>query len=141
MIPVIANHKFLPQLLGLDYLQICCMSYFSLNPLMLTTAKSSLTIFDEIFLPKAELVKYLMEKCLKEHHQQLPFKYFVKSFSIPKLLSKVSKIKTTISEGLSRINGLMYKNSFPDKIKTVLLSFLDEEKNGYVARDQLLYAL
>ena len=46
--------------------------------------------FDEIFLLKAWLAKYLKEKCWSEHYQQLSFKYLVKSFSIQKLLSKVS---------------------------------------------------
>ena len=46
--------------------------------------------FDEILLAKAKLRKYLKEKCYSELHQQLSFKYFMKSYLIPKLLSKVS---------------------------------------------------
>ena len=46
--------------------------------------------FDEILQANAQLGKYLKEKCLSEHFQQLSFKYLVKSFSIPKLLWKVS---------------------------------------------------
>ena len=34
--------------------------------------------FDEIFQVLAQLAKYLKEKCLSEHYQQLSFKYFVK---------------------------------------------------------------
>ena len=32
------------------------------------------------------LENYLKEECLSENYQQLSFKYFVKVFSIPKLL-------------------------------------------------------
>ena len=57
---------------------------FMLNPLIVKETKSSLTIL------KAQLGKYLEEKSWSESYQQLSFKYFVKSFSIPKL-SNVSK--------------------------------------------------
>ena len=53
--------------------------------------------FDEILQAKAKLRKYLKEKCYSELHQQSSFKYFVKSFFIPKSLSKASEIQTTIS--------------------------------------------
>ena len=68
------------------------------NPLMLTAAKNQLGNFDEIFQAKADLAKFL-EKCSSEHYQQHSFKYFVKLFSIQKLLSKVSSTQTTISGG------------------------------------------
>ena len=44
--------------------------------------------FDENFSGNALLGKYLKRKCWLEQYQQLSFKYFVKSFIIPKLLSK-----------------------------------------------------
>ena len=53
--------------------------------------------FDKIFQAKAYLGKYLKEKYFSDQYQQLSFKYFVKSLSTPKLLSKVSLIKTTIA--------------------------------------------
>ena len=46
--------------------------------------------FDEILQDNIKLENNLMEKCDLGYHQQLSFKYFVKSLSIPKLLSKVS---------------------------------------------------
>ena len=70
-----------------------------LNPLMLTAAKTSLTIFMKSFRAIqafVQLAKYLKEKCWSEHYQQLSFKYFVKSFSIPLLSSKEPSIQTTI---------------------------------------------
>ena len=42
--------------------------------------------FDEILQANAHVERYLKEKCSSEHYQQLSFKYFVKSFSILKLL-------------------------------------------------------
>ena len=45
--------------------------------------------FGEIRQAKVEFGKYLKEKCKSEPYQQLPFKYFVKSILISKLLSKV----------------------------------------------------
>ena len=45
--------------------------------------------FDDIMQEKAKSGKYLMEKCQSEHYLQLSFKYFVKSLSMSKLLSKV----------------------------------------------------
>ena len=61
---------------------------------MLTAAKTSLTV-----LMKSFRLKHLKEKCGLEHYQQLSLKYFVKSFSVQKLSSKVSSIQTTISGG------------------------------------------
>ena len=46
--------------------------------------------FDEILQAKIKLEKNLRGKCYKELYQQLSFKYFVKSFLISKILSKVS---------------------------------------------------
>ena len=46
--------------------------------------------FDEIFQAKASFEQYFMEKCYSQNHQQLSFKYFIQSFLIQKLLSKVS---------------------------------------------------
>ena len=45
--------------------------------------------------------RYLKEKCSSEHCQQLSVNFFVKSFLIPKLLSKASSIQTTILDGLT----------------------------------------
>ena len=56
--------------------------------------------FDEIFQAKAELAKFLKEKCSSEYYPQLFFKYSVKLFLIQKLLSKVSSIQTSISGGM-----------------------------------------
>ena len=53
--------------------------------------------FDEILQAKANLGIYLKEKCYSEHYKRLSLIYFKKSVSIPKLLSKVSKIQTTLS--------------------------------------------
>ena len=39
--------------------------------------------YNEILYAKAELGKYLMEKCYSEHFQNLSFKIFAKSFLIP----------------------------------------------------------
>ena len=66
---------------------------------MLTEAKISLSISIKKIHAKALMALYLKERCWLEHHQQLSFKYFVKSLSIQKLLSKVSSIQTTISGG------------------------------------------
>ena len=52
-------------------------------------------IFDEILEARVDLKYYLKEKNPLEHYQQLSFKSFVKLFSIPKLLSKVSTIQIT----------------------------------------------
>ena len=41
--------------------------------------------------------EWVKNKCKSRHYHQLSFKYFVKSFFITKLLSKVSKIQTKIS--------------------------------------------
>ena len=63
-----------------------------------TNARSSPNrpdIFGEILQAKENLGKYLKEKCYSEDNQKLSNKYFVKSFSIPKLLSKVSSIEKT----------------------------------------------
>ena len=46
-------------------------------------------IVDEISQAKTKFWKYSMKKCYSEHYQQLSFKYFVKSFLIRKLSSKV----------------------------------------------------
>ena len=45
--------------------------------------------FGDFSLTKEIFRIYLKEECESEHNKQLSFKYFVKSFSIPKLLSKV----------------------------------------------------
>ena len=55
---------------------------------------------NDILHANAKSDNYLMEKCQSEHHLQLSFKYFVKSFSISKLSSKISEIQTTISGGI-----------------------------------------
>ena len=53
---------------------------------MLTTANSSLTIFDEILKGKAKLGIYLMEKCESEYfYYNSPSNYLVNLFSISKL--------------------------------------------------------
>ena len=70
-----------------------------LNPLMITEAKNSRTILMKSFILKHNWQKYLKEKCWSKHYQQLSFKYFVKSFSIQKLWSKVSEFQPTISRG------------------------------------------
>ena len=63
--------------------------------------------FDKISEAKAKkLGKYLKEKCQVEHNQQFSFKYFVKSFLIPKVSSKVLQIQTKISKGTLSNNGL-----------------------------------
>ena len=49
-----------------------------------------------IFLIKASFEKYLKEKCLSDHKQQLPFNYFSKYCFNLKLFSKVSKFQTTL---------------------------------------------
>ena len=54
-----------------------------------------------------------METSQLEHYLPLSFKYFVKSFSILKLLSKVPSIQTTLSGGtLLSINGLTFLHPF-----------------------------
>ena len=53
--------------------------------------------FNDSVQAKAKSGKYLMEKYQSEQYLQLSLKYFVKSFSISELLSKVSQIQTTIS--------------------------------------------
>ena len=40
-----------------------------------------------------------MEKCQSQNYQQLSFTFFEQLFSMPKLMSKVSDIQTTISGG------------------------------------------
>ena len=63
---------------------------------MLIAAKSSLTN-----LIKSSRQKHNLEifegKYYSDQYQQLSFKYFVKSFLTPKLLPRVSAIKTTIA--------------------------------------------
>ena len=61
----------------------------NLNSLMLTQVKSSLTILMKSLMQSHSWKKYLKGKYYSEHHQ-LSFKYFVRSFSNPKILSKVS---------------------------------------------------
>ena len=67
-----------------------------LNPLMRETAKNRLRIPANIFQQKHFIGKYLKEKCSPNYNQGLSFKYFVKSFLIYKLSSKVAKIQTTV---------------------------------------------
>ena len=55
--------------------------------------------FNDSLQAKAKTGKYLMEKYQSEQYLQLALKYFVKSFSISELLSKVSQIQTTIAWG------------------------------------------
>ena len=43
------------------------LNLFIFNLLMLTAAKNSLTIFEEIFQAFAHLVKYLKEKCIDKN--------------------------------------------------------------------------
>ena len=57
---------------------------------MLKAAKNGPGNFDNNLQTKAKFGKYLKEKCYEGNYQQLSLKYFEKSFSIPKLLSKVS---------------------------------------------------
>ena len=61
----------------------------TLNPFTLKEAKTGPDNFQYIYLSKVFFEKYLKEKCLSQHYQQLFLKYFVKSLSIPKLFSKV----------------------------------------------------
>ena len=63
------------------------------NPSMLAAVKSGY-YFDEISETKANLWTYL-DKYTSDLHLQFFFKYFVTSFSISKLLSKVSTVQTT----------------------------------------------
>ena len=44
-------------------------------------------------------IDLLTVQTLSGHCQQLFFKYFVKSFLLPKLLSNASKVQTTLSKG------------------------------------------
>ena len=81
---------------------------FIMNPLMLIATKSSPDIIYKILEAKAQLRKYLMDKCQLEHYLQLSFKYFVKHYQLQKLLSKVSEIQQTISGGTLSINGISY---------------------------------
>ena len=69
-----------------------------LKPLELAAAKDNLNILEKFFRLKHKWIgKILMETCLSGTYKQLSFKYFVKLFSISKLLSKLSKFLTTIS--------------------------------------------
>ena len=75
------------------------------NPLMLRAPKSSLAILMRSCRATVKSGKYFKGKCYSGHYQQLPFKYFVRSFLILKLLSKVSQIQTTIwGENLYRLS-------------------------------------
>ena len=58
------------------------------NTLVFTATENGLTIFRKILLAKAKFRKYLMEECYSQH-SELSFKYFIKSFSISKLLSNL----------------------------------------------------
>ena len=60
-----------------------------IKQLMLSLKKHT-NNFDDFLQAKAYIGKYLKEKWLSEHRQQLSLKYFVKSFTFPKLLSNVS---------------------------------------------------
>ena len=56
--------------------------------------------FGKIFLTKADLRISMKEECCKsDHYQQPSFRYFVNSFLISKLLSKVFYIQMGISRG------------------------------------------
>ena len=55
--------------------------------------------FGDISLAKAIFRKLFKEKYKLEHYHQLSFKYFAKSFSISKLLSKVLQAQTILSGG------------------------------------------
>ena len=61
-----------------------------LNILMLTDAKSSMMIWVKYFSREHIMLKYFKQKYQSEHYQRLSFKYFVNSYLILKLLSKVS---------------------------------------------------
>ena len=61
--------------------------FLVLNPLMLTAAKSSLTILMKPYGQKWRWKNFIQEM-YSEHYQQLSFKYFVKSL-IPNVSSKV----------------------------------------------------
>ena len=65
--------------------------------------------FDEIFQAKAELAKFLKEKCSLEYYPQVSFKYSVKIFLIQKLSSKVSRRQ--FLEKL--VNGLNHCLKYP----------------------------
>ena len=60
--------------------------------------------FGDISLTKATFRKYLKEKCWSKSNTQLTFKYFVKLWLIPKLLSEVSKVQTTLVKKIFRHN-------------------------------------
>ena len=68
-----------------------------LNPLMHETANNRLRIPGNIFQQKHFVGKYLKEKCSSDYYQELSFKYFVRSFLIYKLSSKVAKFQTTVN--------------------------------------------
>ena len=55
---------------------------------------------------KAYLEKYLNKECLLDLSLELSLKYFVKSFSILKLLPKVLKVQMTILEEHVSIIGV-----------------------------------
>ena len=52
--------------------------------------------FDEFLQATPFLETCFVDKCHSEDNQQLSFKYFVKSFSVLKLLEKVPQMQTTI---------------------------------------------
>ena len=60
------------------------------DSLMPPAAKNSLTLLLKSCRKKAKLRRYLKEICCIRLYQQIPFIYYVKSFLIPKLLSKAS---------------------------------------------------
>ena len=100
-----------------------------INPLMLTVAKiKQSNFFDGILQAKAKFKKYLKEKCQSEHNLQLFFKYFVKAFSTPKLLSKVSSIQTTIPRWI--LKYIWVKQDAQKHIKACLPDPLSQKLNN-----------
>ena len=58
---------------------------------MLTAAKNSLTIFDEILQEKTHVEKYLKGECYSEHYQEYSYKYFFKIILNSKVIIKSIK--------------------------------------------------
>ena len=96
--------KLVESNLKISYLPLKGLSWWKEN--WYCYSERELSKFDEIFLTKAELGKYLKEKCWSEHHLQLSFKYFAKYFFISKLLSKGAWIQTIISKKILSIYRL-----------------------------------
>ena len=81
--------KLVESNLKISYLPLKGLSWWIEN--WYCSSERELSKFDEIFLTKAELGKYLKEKCWSEHHLQLSFKYLLQViFNFQVIVKKIS---------------------------------------------------